>query len=414
MMEFTCDGWVRQGFGFYNPNHAAALICALLPFLWSAWFRWPVRKVRIPVLLGNVLLLAALAATFSRTGLAVLGGELLLYLLLRKGEGWKMLIGVAIAAGIAAAGFGVHERFAVDASLVHRFEIWKAGLALFGVNPWSGVGLGNSGNLAGAFLLPDGIACRTLVNSHLTLLAEFGLAAGFPWLLAQGYALLNGWRYPAAGASLAGLSVSAFTGSIFDWPVLFDFRGFGGLTVLNFSLSWGLLLLFGGLTLFLVLAGLRRKEAGGTRLCGGVRGMGLAAGGCAVVAGLLLCAAGPGPKVVDGFVVSCAKGQCPALVLYGDDWNLKQVRRFLPEAGYRVPVRPWDGEAPRFQADNVVLFGECASYASEYPNAAVTLVAPPEYFPLQPNVSRVWLHSFQEHESLLTQTKGKGISVAFF
>ena len=78
MMEFTCDGWVRQGFGFYNPNHAAALICALLPFLWSAWFRWSGRKVRIPVLLGNVLLLAALAATFSRTGLAVLGGELLL------------------------------------------------------------------------------------------------------------------------------------------------------------------------------------------------------------------------------------------------------------------------------------------------------------------------------------------------
>ena len=37
MMEFTCDGMVRMGYGFYNPNHAAALICALLPFLWE-WF----------------------------------------------------------------------------------------------------------------------------------------------------------------------------------------------------------------------------------------------------------------------------------------------------------------------------------------------------------------------------------------
>ena len=31
MMEFTFDGIVRQGFGFYNPNHAAALICAISP-----------------------------------------------------------------------------------------------------------------------------------------------------------------------------------------------------------------------------------------------------------------------------------------------------------------------------------------------------------------------------------------------
>ena len=44
MMEFTFDGIVRQGFGFYNPNHAAALICALFPFLWGwkkyAWIGW--------------------------------------------------------------------------------------------------------------------------------------------------------------------------------------------------------------------------------------------------------------------------------------------------------------------------------------------------------------------------------------
>ena len=29
------DGIVRQGFGFYNPNHAAALICAIFPFCWD-------------------------------------------------------------------------------------------------------------------------------------------------------------------------------------------------------------------------------------------------------------------------------------------------------------------------------------------------------------------------------------------
>ena len=39
MMEFTYDGMVRYGFGFYNPNHAAALICAVMPFLWG-WKRF--------------------------------------------------------------------------------------------------------------------------------------------------------------------------------------------------------------------------------------------------------------------------------------------------------------------------------------------------------------------------------------
>ncbi len=40
-MEFTYDGMVRWRFGFYNPNHAAALFAALLPFLWAAWERFP-------------------------------------------------------------------------------------------------------------------------------------------------------------------------------------------------------------------------------------------------------------------------------------------------------------------------------------------------------------------------------------
>lgn len=385
-----------------------------MPFLWAAWFRWPSLKIRVPVLLGNILLLVALAATFSRTGLVVLVGELLLYLLLRKGKGWMVLAGAAVIAGGAAAGFGVHERFVVDASLIHRFEIWRAGLALFGANPWFGVGLGNSGSLAGAFLLPDGIVCRTLVNSHLTLLAEFGLLAGFPWLLAQNYACLNMWRYPASGAALAGLNVSAFVSSIFDWPVLFDFSSFGGLTILNFVLSWCLLLLFAGLTLLFVLAGLRREGTGRMHLYEGLKGLGLATGGCVITVCLLLCLADPGPKVANGFVVSDAEGRCPTLVLYGDDWSLKQVRRFLPETGYRVPVRPWSGEAPCFQPDTVMLFGECASYASEYPQAAVTLVSPPEYFSFPPNVSKVWLRSFQEHETLVKQAEEKGINITYF
>ena len=40
-MEFVVGDVVRQGFGFANPNHAAAAICALFPFCWVGAARTP-------------------------------------------------------------------------------------------------------------------------------------------------------------------------------------------------------------------------------------------------------------------------------------------------------------------------------------------------------------------------------------
>ena len=34
-MNFVVGDVVRQGFGFANPNHAAAAICAAFPFFWG-------------------------------------------------------------------------------------------------------------------------------------------------------------------------------------------------------------------------------------------------------------------------------------------------------------------------------------------------------------------------------------------
>ena len=44
-----------------------------------------------------------------------------------------------------------------------------------------GVGFGSSGEIASAIMLPDGITVRTLVNSHLTLLAEMGALVDSIW-----------------------------------------------------------------------------------------------------------------------------------------------------------------------------------------------------------------------------------------
>ena len=35
VVEFVAGDLVRQGFGFANPNHAAAAICAAFPFCWG-------------------------------------------------------------------------------------------------------------------------------------------------------------------------------------------------------------------------------------------------------------------------------------------------------------------------------------------------------------------------------------------
>lgn len=84
MMEFTFNGIVRHSFGFYNPNHAAALICAIFPFLWTAWLKWKILPVRIVVAITSIFLLSALVFTFSRTGILVFCTEAILFCILQE------------------------------------------------------------------------------------------------------------------------------------------------------------------------------------------------------------------------------------------------------------------------------------------------------------------------------------------
>ena len=182
MMEFTYNGFVRWGFGFYNPNHAAAAICAVLPFVW-AW-----RPHRKPMFgwacvakwLVAVALFSALALTCSRTGFAVAVLEMLaLSMSAERNVRVRSVLVAVVAIAVLAAAFAFHGaagRFAPDAAALNRPLIWKAGLELAAANPM-GVGHGVSGLLVTAFML-DGIEVRTLVNSHLTLLGEQGWLVG--------------------------------------------------------------------------------------------------------------------------------------------------------------------------------------------------------------------------------------------
>ena len=69
--------------------------------------------------------------------------------------------------------YRIITRVSLDNSILNRPKIWIAGVQLFAKNPF-GVGLGNSGLLVSNLLLKD-INCRTLINSHLTILVELGL-----------------------------------------------------------------------------------------------------------------------------------------------------------------------------------------------------------------------------------------------
>ena len=211
MMEFTYDGIVRQGFGFYNPNHAAALICALLPFCWAGLLRWKHPAARAGFAAATLVLTIALALTFSRSGLLIFFAELLLFGLLTGRRSWKVVPWIAAGGVLLFLAAGVWGRFVLDRAVTNRFDIWLAGASLFAANPWLGVGHGNSGTLATAFLLRDGIVCRTLVNSHLTLFAEYGLFPGLLWAGGIAYALIAGWRRQrrAAWVSFAGMCMAA-------------------------------------------------------------------------------------------------------------------------------------------------------------------------------------------------------------
>ena len=300
-------------------------------------------------------------------------------------------------------------RLALDGAVMNRPKIWLAGLQLFAANPM-GVGFGNSGEIASAFMLSDGITVRTLVNSHLTLLAEMGALVGGAWLAFIALALCVGWRMRRTWVAFAGLAVSAFSASVFDWHVLFDFKEKGGCGAVNFALAWGLFAAFvvmgagcvwGGLVLtrnrpLRVVAthgeatkpsearAERRRDAeyaeGFGRM---VVGRGVLPIGCVVVG---LCAVVVGfrsddmPRVEGEYVVCGRRWNAVPTVpsVYRDEeWSLKSVAKRFPN-GARFCIRPGVPEDV-VDAGEVWLFGDAAESAWRFPSARLTLVSPPEF-----------------------------------
>ena len=367
------DAILRYSFGFGNPNHAAALACAFLPLCWG----W--RRVAWAGRILSAALFAAILLTQSRTGILVAALEWVAWCLLsawsrhaanrpsapedapRRRIAESFLLRLPVAVSVAAiALWRMWPRLSIDGSILNRPLIWLSGLRLFAANP-DGVGMGNSGALASAYLLPDRIPeIRTLVGSHLTLIAECGWMAGWAWLASILLALCGIRRSPRIGIAFAGLALSACTSTVFDWPALFGLAAHVRPGLPGLILPWLALALFAAFGAWLVASGLRASTS--------PRGASRRILASAAVSGLLVFAAtlvppGDAPRVQGGYAVS---GDAPrTLALYDASWSLREVRARVG-ADAAIPVRP----ATRFPRDldiqsvrRVLLFGSCREWA---------------------------------------------------
>lgn len=395
-MEFTYEGLVRHGFGFYNPNHAAAFICALLPFVWLGFFSkaaWP----KILACVASAALLAALAFTYSRTGLLVLALEMFAFLFFYgRRYAWAFLgVGVVfVVALLLARGQG---RLVFDAAMGNRFDIWRGGLALFAANPW-GVGLGNSGEIVSAFFLPEGVDVRTLVNSHLTLLCEWGVLAGILWCGAIIYALLRNFprkEMPAprfaAYVSFVGLLLSAGAASIFDWEVLFRPSRYEEFSAMNLAAAWVLFGLFLGLLAYLCAAKFSKKT------------FATALGAVLLLAvGLFalrpLFAQAPAVEAVSGALFVQSSPAPRTVVLFDDTYMLKSALKALKKlpSGLdgAIALRSWRhcDALPDIPAQRLILMGACSEFApNALPGTSVILINPGEYLPTASGIEAVYI-----------------------
>ena len=389
-MEYMSGDFVRQGFGFANPNHAAAAICAAFPFCWG-WggvWRWVGRLI-------GAALCVMLAMTYSRTGFVVLVIEAAVlwwhgalgsaHPTSVRGRRWNAvptIWGIILAVCLACvAAWWMWPRMALDGAVMNRPKIWLAGLRLFAANPM-GVGFGNSGEIASTFLLPDGITVRTLVNSHLTLLAEMGAVVGGAWFTFVVSSLCSNRRMRRTWVAFAGLAVSAFSSSVFDWHVLFDFANKGDYGEVNFILAWGLFAAFvfmGTAMIFSQITADVKKW-----LIGVLRSVSVAVGGIAIflLALLIVFRVNGTPKINESYVLT---GNGGPHVYHDNDWSLAVVRSYFPNGAHffiksGVPSSAED-------SGEVWLFGDVAESSHRFPCSNVTVVDPPEFYEPEKNVT---------------------------
>ncbi|MGE9291636.1 MAG: O-antigen ligase family protein, partial [Puniceicoccales bacterium] len=189
---------LRSTFGWESPNEAAIFFATLIPFLWTGMLR--LRKIRFgptkyPLLVclvgGEATLYLGIALTGSRSGaLAVIVGAGFYSLLLwRTGaislKFWTanalariLLFGAVALFTITGTRFSP-EILLNDRSGAIRLDLWKAGLKMLSLEPWTGWGIGQSGLHYMHWFQPPDDPKRVagMIQSFLHIGVERGLPA---------------------------------------------------------------------------------------------------------------------------------------------------------------------------------------------------------------------------------------------
>jgi hypothetical protein len=199
-VEYYYDDALRWTFGFDNPNKAAVIFASLIPLgwlLWSlawkiklSWLKWPSIIVASGLILTDSF---CLFKTYSRGGVvaALLGGLYLLWKAapfhagrLKKLQNLKFYCGSALVTitillfvWLGLGNRSVEPISNGDASVSHRFIVWRSALEMAVDNP-AGIGTGQSGKAYMQWYEPLEMtaAYRTMVSSYLTFLVEQGWA----------------------------------------------------------------------------------------------------------------------------------------------------------------------------------------------------------------------------------------------
>jgi len=218
--------------GFGNPNKTAAFIAILMIGIWIlALIRQYGFWLALTAFIGLGI---ALIHTFSRGGLiSLLAGLIpLLFWAPRPWPRTKVIAGLAGFWIIVSASIYLkaHERYtqgvmAEDSSISNRIQLWKTAPAMIASAP-GGWGLGNSGSAYMQWYQPlnQNEAYRTLVNSHLTWLVEFGWPLRLLYICGWGLVLMAcwpsavaRWRSIALGVWLCFLVAAFFSSVAESW-----------------------------------------------------------------------------------------------------------------------------------------------------------------------------------------------------
>ena len=236
--ETFYHGILRWDLGFDNPNKAAILLALLLLPLLAvilrarrSWMVWGSATLALPV--GY-----AFVHTFSRGGFVALATAGLLLLAAsarhlradRKRLIPLLVIGLSLAASAILTGFSARMANSVptrDASIGNRLLIWKTVPRMM-VDAPGGWGSGHAGEAFSGWYQPldRHERYRTLVNSHLTWLTEWGWCGR--WLYVTGWLSILGlglvrWKKRSDALPLAlwvCLGIGGFFSSVAEEPVI--------------------------------------------------------------------------------------------------------------------------------------------------------------------------------------------------